>query len=220
MTVDTRSDPRESASISTPIECSVRFHPLLSPTVVSIDRGNQLNEPLEHADDRSVSRWLVTWRWLFGIAIVPLVFSGLCVLHFLTTPGQFHAPSVVLAITLVYLTQPLWMWLVTGDEDLLEERRTLLADTTIAILPAATTAVTAWAWLRFSSLSGGADVSIADEPGEGWRRLYLMLPFLIPLAGAAIALLREQRRPLTLGAVLALPITAPLIWLLALAPAS
>ena len=148
---------------------------------------------------------------------MPLVFSGLCVVHFLTTPAWFHGPSVVLGLALIYLSQPLWMWLVTGDEDLLEQRRTLLADTGLAMLPAATTALTAWAWLRFSSLSGG-DVSIANEPGEGWRRLYLMVPFLIPLAGAGIALLREQRRPLTLGAVLALPVSAPLLWLLVLTP--
>jgi len=166
-----------------------------------------------------VWRWLVTWRWLFGIAILPLVFSGLCVLHFLTTPTQFHGPSLVLGLALIYLSQPLWMWLVTGGEDLLEQRRTLLADAALAMLPAATTALTAWAWLRFSSISDGSDLSIADQPGEGWRHVYLLMPFLIPLAGAAIALLREQRRPLTLGAVLALPVSAPLLWLLVLAPA-
>jgi hypothetical protein len=165
-----------------------------------------------------VARWLVTWRWLFGIAIIPVVFSGLCVVHFLTTPERFHGPGVVFGIVLIYLTQPLWMWLITGGEDLLEQRRTLLADTLIAALPAATTAVTAWAWLRLSSLSGGPDVSIAAEPGEGWRRAYLTLPFVVALGGSAIALLREERRPLTLGAVLALPVSAPLLWLLVLAP--
>jgi hypothetical protein len=158
------------------------------------------------------------WRWLFGIAVVPLLISGLCVLHFLTTPSRFHAPAVVLGISLVYLSQPLWMWLVTRDEDVLEQRRTLLADTTLAILPAVTTAVTAWAWLRFSSVAGGPDTAIAAEPGETWRRGYLMIPFAIALAGAAIALVRQERKPLTLGAVLALPVSAPLLWLLVLTP--
>jgi hypothetical protein len=175
---------------------------------------------LQRDDESSVWRWLAMWRWLFGIAILPLVVSGLCVLHFLTTPDDFHGPAVILGISLIYLSQPLWMWLVTGGEDLLEQRQTLLADSLLAILPAATTALTALAWLRFSSLSGGADLSLADQPGEGWRRLYLMLPFLIPLAGTGIALLREQRRPLTLGAVLALPVSAPLLWLLVLTPAA
>ena len=187
---------------------------------MSTDRGNGLNGGSLEADEPNVWRWLVTWRWLFGIAILPLAFSGLCVVHFLATPERFHAPAVVLLLAVIYLSQPLWMWLVTAGEDLLEPRSTLLGDTAVAMLPAATTALTAWAWLRFSSVSGGSDMSIANEPGEGWRRLYLMLPFLIPLAGAAIALLREQRRPLTLGAVLALPVSAPLLWLLVLTPAS
>lgn len=170
--------------------------------------------------DCFVWRWLVMWRWLFGIAIVPLLFSGICVVHFLTLPSRWHAPAVVLGISLVYLTQPLWMWLVTRDEDVVEERRTLLADTSVALLPALTTALTAWAWMALSSVAGGPDASIAQEPGEAWRRAYLMLPFLVALGGAAVALWREERRPLTLGAVLAMPVSAPLLWLLVLTPAA
>ena len=154
-------------------------------------------------------------RWFIAIGAFPVAWTAIWLTDLLATPAWIHPPLAFL-IVLVYLSQPLWMWLLARNENSWEEPRTIVRLLPAAALPAAAAALLAWVWASLSThdLQGAGALVHA----ESWRWAWLTVPFAVVLTGLALALRREERQPLTVAAVLTLPVSVPLLWLLVLRP--
>ena len=155
-------------------------------------------------------------RWFIAIGAFPVLWAALWLTDLLATPAWLH-PPLALLIVLVYLSQPLWMWMLARNENSWEAPRAIVRLLPAAVLPAVAAALLVWVWASLSTadLQGAAGALVH---AQSWRWAWLALPFAVVLTGLAFALRREERQPLTVAAVLALPVSAPLLWLLVLKP--
>jgi hypothetical protein len=160
-------------------------------------------------------------RWFFAVAVFPLLWATLWAAGALGSLDVAHVSAGALLAVLLYLTQPVWIWRLAHASDGYERRGRLMLDAPAVLLPPAIASALAWAWTRLSGAGGPeATVAIARLPGQEWRLTYLAVPFLVVLFGWGFAMLREDRTPLTASAALALPLSAPLLWLVLCRPAT
>jgi hypothetical protein len=152
-------------------------------------------------------------RWVFAVAVFPLLWLALWAVGLFGSLSLAQVTALGFVAVVAYLTQPLWIWRLAHSSDGWEERSRLVRETPAVLTPAAAVAAVTWAWLAMPSDAAASSVPIARAPGEEWRLWILVFPFLVVLFGWAFAMLRQERTPMTLGAALALPLSAPVLWL-------